>query len=321
MIEISIIVPVYNTEKYITRCINSILEQTFENWELLLIDDGSRDSSGKICDIFQKKDSRIKVIHKKNEGVSIARNLGITLSKGNYITFVDSDDWIDKDYLELMYIAIKKMNVDILVTGCVYEKENKRENPFKIGKPEVFSKNKAQIEFLKQDKFIWSIYDKLYNKNLFNKYRFNVNLKIAEDMMLFWQLINSVEKIGYFPLYKYHYDISASSTMTSSFSLKWFHPLKVKKKIFYELKNRNLKYKILSRIIFVGEIVGITRKIFLNGNTKDNKYVKFLQRIIRKNCWVMVLYPFSNILTKRQRLGMLFFSLPFEICLFLKRFI
>ena len=160
MIEISIIVPVYNTEKYITRCINSILEQTFENWELLLIDDGSRDSSGKICDIFQKKDSRIKVIHKKNEGVSIARNLGITLSKGNYITFVDSDDWIDKDYLELMYIAIKKMNVDILVTGCVYEKENKRENPFKIGKPEVFSKNKAQIEFLKQDKFIKR---KLYN--------------------------------------------------------------------------------------------------------------------------------------------------------------
>ena len=96
MIEISIIVPVYNTEKYIIRCINSVLKQTFRNWELILIDDGSIDSSGKICDFFQKKDNRIKVIHKKNEGVSIARNLGITLSKGNYITFIDSDDWVDR---------------------------------------------------------------------------------------------------------------------------------------------------------------------------------------------------------------------------------
>lgn len=318
---ISIIVPVYNVEKYLDRCIISILKQSFKNWELILLNDGSTDGSGKICDKYKQLDNRIRVIHKKNTGVSSTRNLGIDLSRGEYITFIDSDDWVDSDYLEIMYKAINEMKVEIIITGCVYEDKFGSSNPFKKGKPEILTKDKVQLEFLKQDKFMWSIYDKLYSKNLFKKYRFNVNLKIAEDMMLFWQLINSVEKIGYFPLYKYHYDISASSTMTSSFSLKWFHPLKVKKKIFFELKNKKLKYRILSRMVFVGEIVGITRKVFLNANNKDNKYVKFLQKIIRKNCWVMVLYPFSNILTKRQRLGMLFFSLPFKMCLFLKRFI
>ena len=97
MPEISIIVPVYNVEKYLTRCIDSILTQTFTNFELILVDDGSTDKSGVICDSYEKKDKRVKVIHKKNQGVSEARNTGLNFAKGKKISFVDSDDYIYKE--------------------------------------------------------------------------------------------------------------------------------------------------------------------------------------------------------------------------------
>ena len=95
---ISVIIPVYNGEKYIKRCIESIKKQTFYNWEVILVDDGSKDKTGEICDKYAGEDIRIKVIHKSNEGVSIARNVGINNATGDYITFIDSDDWIDSDF-------------------------------------------------------------------------------------------------------------------------------------------------------------------------------------------------------------------------------
>lgn len=97
--QISIVVPVYNVEKYLERCIDSILAQTFTDFELLLINDGSKDSSGLICDKYAEKDSRIRVFHKENGGVSRARNLGISNARGRWLCFIDSDDWVDKEYL------------------------------------------------------------------------------------------------------------------------------------------------------------------------------------------------------------------------------
>ena len=101
---ISVIVPVYNTEKYLHRCVDSILAQTFTDFELLLIDDGSTDSSGAICDEYAQKDSRVRVFHKENGGVSSARNLGLDKAKGKWVTFVDSDDWIKESFLNKLYI-------------------------------------------------------------------------------------------------------------------------------------------------------------------------------------------------------------------------
>ena len=102
MPKVSVVVPVYNAEKYIDRCIDSILSQTFEDFELILVDDGSPDKSGKICDNYAAKDNRVKVIHKQNGGVSTARNVGIENSTGEYIMFVDSDDYIDNQMLEVL---------------------------------------------------------------------------------------------------------------------------------------------------------------------------------------------------------------------------
>jgi glycosyltransferase EpsJ len=114
---ISVIIPVYNVEKYIDRCIISIINQTYKNLEIILVDDGSRDNSGKICDEYEKKDSRIKVIHKDNAGAGMARNTGIENMSGQYFAFIDSDDYVDCDYIEKMFDAIKEYNVDACISA------------------------------------------------------------------------------------------------------------------------------------------------------------------------------------------------------------
>lgn len=118
----SIIVPVYNVERYLRKCIESILNQSFANFELLLVDDGSTDNSGRICDEYANGDSRIKVIHKVNEGVSIARNTGINMATGALVTFIDSDDWIEDDYLQTIFD--EGGDSDILFFGSFWHYED-----------------------------------------------------------------------------------------------------------------------------------------------------------------------------------------------------
>lgn len=125
--KISIIVPVYNVEKYLARCIDSILEQTFSDFECLLIDDGSPDCSGALCDEYAHKDNRIHVIHQKNAGVSAARNRGLDAARGEWICFVDSDDWCAKDMLSLLYGAAFENDADV-VCGATLSIGRKKKN-------------------------------------------------------------------------------------------------------------------------------------------------------------------------------------------------
>ena len=128
---VSIIVPVYNTERFLNRCIDSVLAQTYSDWELLLVDDGSTDSSGSICDEYATQDSRIRVFHKENGGVSSARNLGLDYARGEWITFVDSDDYIAPDMIEKLYETQKRNNADITVCGYRWvDKEGKNLKSF-----------------------------------------------------------------------------------------------------------------------------------------------------------------------------------------------
>ena len=118
MPKVSVIVPVYKAEKYLHRCVDSILSQTFTDWELLLIDDGSPDRSGEICDEYAKKDTRIRVFHKENGGVSSARNMGLDIAKGKWIVFVDSDDWCEPDYLvDFFFVNVELSAEDMVLQG------------------------------------------------------------------------------------------------------------------------------------------------------------------------------------------------------------
>lgn len=312
--DISVIVPIYNAEKHLNRCLDSIINQSFSDFELILINDGSDDDSGKICEIYAKKDKRIRVVHKKNEGVSSARNLGIDIALGEYITFIDSDDWIEQDFFKESMKYIKKNKISILITGFVFENNKKSFNIFSGKNDEIFSKEEAQMEFFKQDKFSWTVYDKFYERTIIKAFKFDKKIKIGEDMLFFWEILNSVEKIGYLPLYQYHYDISASKTMTSNFSMKWFDGIRVKRKIYREIKNSSKELSLLSKITCIVEMMMLAKKAINTSNYNTKRLVVLLQKNIRKNIYIIFLYPRSNIITFRQRLGLVYFSFPYKCC-------
>ncbi|MEE1502716.1 MAG: glycosyltransferase family 2 protein [Acutalibacteraceae bacterium] len=202
---ITIVVPVYNVEKYLSRCIDSILNQTYTDFELLLVDDGSPDNCGKICDEYAEKDSRIFVIHQKNGGLSDARNTGISWfykqDRSNYITFLDSDDWLHPDYLKILMDGITENDVKISV--CNYKRvtaeiphENYDNINFELTSPEDFLVNHSW-----QYNYAWG---KLYHKSMFDDVRYPVG-KNFEDTFTTYKVLHKCDKIAYTDLQLYYY--------------------------------------------------------------------------------------------------------------------
>ena len=164
---LTIIVPVYNVEKYLERCVNSILKQSYKNLEILLIDDGSTDSSGKMCDDISKTDSRIKVIHKQNGGLSDARNEGLKISTGEFIGFVDSDDWIAPEMYERLLNAIIADQSDIAQCNVKMVWENNLHSRILLQPNKcVLKRDEAQLELLNESKLKQPVWNKLYRKNI-----------------------------------------------------------------------------------------------------------------------------------------------------------
>ena len=199
---ISVIVPIYNTEKYLKKCINSIINQTYKNIEIILIDDGSTDSSKEICDDFSKIDSRIVVIHKKNEGVSKARNIGLKVSNGKYIAFIDSDDCIEKKYLEALYKKMIEPEIDMTMISFI-------NNNDKIMINEEFLLNCFTTE--QNEEYYGYIWGKLLKNNIIkeNNIKFNENITYNEDRLFIVEYAlkcNKVKIIKNGTYYKYNYN-------------------------------------------------------------------------------------------------------------------
>ncbi len=163
---VSVIVPIYNVGKYVSKCIQSICEQTYSNIEIVLVDDGSTDDSGSICDEYEKKDTRIKVIHKKNAGVSAARNTGITKSTGDYICFVDGDDYVMNDYVEYLLKMILEKQTDIALSTELYS--NFDEQQSKTEEVKVCSGEHA-TEMILCYKIPIGVYNKIFSRKLLEK--------------------------------------------------------------------------------------------------------------------------------------------------------
>lgn len=208
MAEISIIVPVYNVEKYLENCIESILNQTFKDFELILVDDGSTDNSGKICDIYEKKDSRIKVIHKNNGGLSSARNAGLDIACGKYVGFVDSDDSIHPKMYEVLYNLIEKYKSDISCCNYKYTYDISNQNHEELNLNEVIEM--SNIEAIKRlhDEDIGVklvvAWNKLYNRYLFDNIRYEIG-RIHEDEFIAHRILYECKKIIYIDNKLYYY--------------------------------------------------------------------------------------------------------------------
>ena len=201
---ISIIVPVYNVEKYLERCVNSIIEQTYKNIEIILVDDGSKDKSGDICDELKQKDSRIKVIHKQNGGLSDARNAGIKIAEGSYIGFVDSDDYIAKDMFETLYNLSKKHNSEISIVSFYEIYKEKVIGVRNSGKLEELTKIEAIKELLIDTKIQSYAWNKLFKKELLDGIEFPTN-KNFEDIATTLLLFERANKVVLLEEPKYYY--------------------------------------------------------------------------------------------------------------------
>lgn len=201
---ITIIVPVYKVEPYIYRCVDSIINQTYKNLEIILVDDGSPDNCGSICDEYAKQDNRIKVIHKKNGGLSDARNVGIDIACGDYLGFVDSDDWIEPDMVEILIDDATTNNADISCCGYykVYNDGSKLNNVRGFIDNRVFKgKEIFKNFFLFTDFVIWN---KIYKKSIFKEIRFPLG-KLYEDTRIMYKICDTANIATWNPLPKYWY--------------------------------------------------------------------------------------------------------------------
>lgn len=216
---ISIIVPVYNVEKYLSKCIESILRQTYSSFELLLVNDGSSDRCGVICDEYALLDSRIRVFHKENGGVSEARNYGLDYAKGTYVVFLDSDDWIEKDMLETLYYLQVKYGTDLSV--CGFLKEDGAGNVLlRVVEDNIEVKDKVNtvLTLFKGDKYYsyqgW-VTNKMYKKIIIEKYhiRFVKGMHYSEDRLFNFEYMKYCSLTVFSSLPKYHYVIRIESAM------------------------------------------------------------------------------------------------------------
>lgn len=230
MPKISIIVPVYNVEKYLTRCIDSILSQTFTDFELILVDDGSPDGCPAICDAYARKDSRIRVIHKENGGLSDARNAGLEVASGEYIGFVDSDDFVHPQMYELLYTASMMHNAGIVQCGFYRFNEMDEISPFQKETLQsicILEKESYLDHFYPKNCYIITstVCNKLYKSKIFQELRFPFG-RYYEDSYIFLQTLDNCaqgqEKVILLPNQLYWYMQREGSIMYSTYSSKWF---------------------------------------------------------------------------------------------------
>ena len=205
MPKISVIVPVYQAEKYISRCLDSIMAQSFTDFEVLMIDDGSRDNGGKICDDYAKKDGRFHVVHKKNEGVSIARQTGLDMAQGEYVIHADPDDWVEPDWLGKLYQKIVEDRTDIVI--CDFEHIKADETVIMVQRPASLHKDDV-LEALLDGVLRGSPWNKLVRRDCFSRYgvSFHPDMNLWEDMYVICLLIVNGAKVSFLPEVLYHYD-------------------------------------------------------------------------------------------------------------------
>jgi glycosyltransferase involved in cell wall biosynthesis len=305
---VSIIVPIYDVEKYISKCVDSILKQTYKDLEIILVDDGSRDNCPKICDEYASNDNRIQVIHKKNGGLSDARNAGLNKANGKYVAFIDSDDYIHEQYIELLMDSMLRDNADIAV--CGFEKVYSyvplgRDQSYKT--LEINTKTLTNIDAIKDifssDTHLYVMtWNKLYATNLFknNNIMFPID-KIHEDNFTTYKLFYYSTLITFIDLPLYYYYQRNDSIIGRDFDYRRLDSLEAIEdiKVFFSDKNLKLNqeieyYSILILISLINDLLSssYTDKQSLNilvesleeaiEEAKNNRLVKFRHRLMAK---------------------------------------
>lgn len=280
--KISIIVPVYNVEKYLERCVESLINQTHKNVEIILVDDGSKDNSGKLCDELAQRDSRIVVYHKENGGLSDARNYGIDKSTSDYVGFVDSDDFVDEDMYEILLSNLLKYDSEISFCRLndVYNDEITKDNT--ENKPYLMTSEQAIKMVLEAKVFSVTAVNKLYKKSLFAQIRFDKG-KIAEDAFIMVDLLSRCEKIAATEAKKYYYMHRENSITTQKFTPKFLNVIEAYEKNAKIVSDKypNLKYQADTRICWA--YFYVLDRLLKDEEYKDEKLETELIQYLKKH--------------------------------------
>lgn len=251
---ISVIVPVYNVEKYIEKCVESILTQSYRDFEIILVDDGATDSSGKICDKLCETDSRIKVVHQSNQGLSAARNTGLDNMQGEYVTFIDSDDYIENDYLQCLYENVTSQQAEISVCGHRIVEENKKIQVQETADAplEVCTGREAACKIVKDSSaFMITACGKLFHACLKEFLYFPAG-KVHEDEFVIYKALYAAKRVTISQRPLYCYVQHTGSITNSRFSIKRLDKLKALKEAityFEDLGDEDLKWYAVKRYL------------------------------------------------------------------------
>lgn len=282
---ISVIVPVYNVEQYLPKCVDSLLAQTYRNLEIILVDDGTRDASDAICDAYAEKDPRVKVIHKENGGLSSARNAGIDIAKGEYLGFVDSDDWIEPETYETLLSVAQKYDVKMVCGGRynVNDATGERTVGLCPEKEEVIPAEELLRRIFLWDNVDSAAWDKLYHRSLFREIRYPLG-KIVEDVPTTYRIALDAGKIAMCDKPFYNYLYRANSITTSRISEKTFHFAEHTKKMYPficenypQLRNQARYFRVRSLIHSIERVEqaeAADRERFSQKNQEEQKELR-----------------------------------------------
>lgn len=276
---VTVIVPVYKVEQYLDKCIDSLVNQTYQNLEIMLIDDGSPDNCPQMCDEWAKKDKRIKVIHKENGGQCSARNLALDQCKGDYICFVDSDDWVELNYVECLYKALIENDADISLCQLTEVYEDNRQpklinnlNEYKIiSRPELFPYSQ-----INRSLFLLGPCNKLYKKYIFKNLRFP-NIRMFEDSAIYPNIFHLANKVVTVPITLYNYLVRNQSTMHSTISITRYEAIVKENTMRLEFLEKNNYHNLIKN--------EVTRCINLcfsyYRKTKDKSVKKYIKSVYK----------------------------------------
>lgn len=301
--KISVIIPAYNVEKYIYSCMESIVNQTYQNLEIILVDDGSTDNTPALCDSLAQRDSRITVIHKKNGGASSARNAGLEVSTGDYIAFIDADDYIDLDMYEIMLSQIIEYNADAAACGMIRESDD--------GLKEIWGSYDAEIEEFDRVSLLQKVGEangilpvspcnKLFKKEIVKNIRFDIRFQYAEDVLFNFLAAEHIEKMVSQNIPRYHYVNNAASTSHKVFDNNRFDEHRVMDIIFERVKDSPEIYPYCVK----GDVLKAFRTIkemCSSGNELD-MFKQIRKRIVTHRAFIFQ----SSIFSKQAKIKTLF---------------
>lgn len=301
MEKVSIIIPVYNSADYLEECIKSVLNQTYDNYEVIIVDDGSKDNSSQIYKEYAKKNKNIRLFYQENSGVSVARNKGLEIANGKYIMFLDADDWIEKDYINKMVNIIEKENADLVQCNFYYAREEKLEKRKHIIPKYDIRDNmeELQLDILykeydekinnKSAGAIRAVWGKLFKSSILENVRFNEKIDIFEDGIFILNVLQNVNKAVLIDEYLYYYRITNDSS-----NIKYKSDFNKKVLIIFEAINEFIvKYKKDKRFerylqIVVFEMISSTieKNLFniYNKSKKKEKIAKLEQFLKNDYC-------------------------------------